>query len=168
MKTKDLVKLLGKNGWKFKRHGANHDVYVKDGKRVACMKRVYPVILTQGKKCIIAYVPDFDINTQGQDVADAISMARDAIGIMGIDMEDENETLPEPTVLSEIKADSAKDIVTLVDVDFDEYRRKNDMRSVKKNCTIPSWLNFEAEKAGVNFSAILTAALKRELNISRS
>lgn len=132
------------------------------------MKKVYPVILTQGKKYIIAYVPDFDINTQGQDVADAISMTRDAIGIMGIDMEDENETLPEPTALSEIKADLSKDIVTLVDVDFDEYRRKNDMRAVKKNCTIPSWLNFEAEKAGVNFSAILTTALKRELNISRS
>lgn len=140
----------------------------RHGKGVACMKKVYPVILTQGKKYIIAYVPDFDINTQGQDVADAISMTRDAIGIMGIDMEDENETLPEPTALSEIKTDSARDIVTLVDVDFDEYRRKNDMRAVKKNCTIPSWLNFEAEKAGVNFSAILTAALKRELNISRS
>lgn len=35
----------------------------------------------------------------------------------------------------------------------------------KKNCTIPSWLNFETEKAGVNFSAILTAALKTELKI---
>jgi hypothetical protein len=32
-------------------------------------------------------------------------------------------------------------------------------------CTIPSWLNFEAEKAGVNFSAILMAALKSELKI---
>lgn len=132
------------------------------------MRKAYPVILTQGKKYIIAYVPDFQINTQGQDVADAIRMTRDAIGIMGIDMEDENEILPEPTALSEITTDSAEDIVTLVDVDFDEYRRRNDMRVVKKNCTIPSWLNFEAEKAGVNFSAILTAALKRELNISRS
>lgn len=132
------------------------------------MRKAYPVILTQGKKYIIAYVPDFQINTQGQDVADAIRMTRDAIGIMGIDMEDENEILPEPTALSEITTDSAEDIVTLVDVDFDEYRRRNDMRVVKKNCTIPSWLNFEAEKAGVNFSAILTAALKRELNITRS
>jgi toxin-antitoxin system, antitoxin component, hicB family len=34
-----------------------------------------------------------------------------------------------------------------------------------KNCTIPSWLNFEAEKAGINFSAILQAALKAELNL---
>ena len=33
MKTKDLVDLLKLNGWRFKRHGANHDIYVKDGKR---------------------------------------------------------------------------------------------------------------------------------------
>ncbi|MCM1055470.1 MAG: type II toxin-antitoxin system HicA family toxin [Bacteroides sp.] len=29
MKTKDLIKLLEKNGWEFIRHGANHDVYGK-------------------------------------------------------------------------------------------------------------------------------------------
>ena len=29
MKTKDLIALLIKNGWEFKRHGANHDIYVK-------------------------------------------------------------------------------------------------------------------------------------------
>ena len=129
------------------------------------MKKAYPVILSRGEKFIVAYVPDFEINTQGADIADAIEMARDAIGVVGIDMEDDRESLPEPTAVSAVKVDSATDIVTLVDVDFGEYRRKNDMRAVKKNCTIPSWLNFEAEKAGVNFSAILTAALKSELKI---
>lgn len=33
MKTKDLVELLVRNGWVFKRHGSNHDVYYKDGER---------------------------------------------------------------------------------------------------------------------------------------
>ena len=33
MKTKDLIKLLERNGWEFKRHGANHDVYVKGSER---------------------------------------------------------------------------------------------------------------------------------------
>ncbi|MCI9019513.1 MAG: HicB family protein [Eubacterium sp.] len=127
------------------------------------MKEAYPVILSQGKNFIVVYIPDFEINTQGKDIAQAMEMARDAIGIMGIDMEDDGESLPAPTPVSEIRIDS--DIVTLVDVDFQEYRRKNDMRAVKKNCTIPSWLNFEAEKAGINFSALLTAALKRELKI---
>ena len=131
------------------------------------MKKAYPVILSRGEKFIVAYVPDFEINTQGTDIADAIEMARDAIGVVGIDMEDDGESLPEPTAVSEVRTDSAADIVTLVDVDFVEYRRKSDMRAVKKNCTIPSWLNFEAEKAGVNFSSVLTSALKRELKIQR-
>ena len=129
------------------------------------MKKAYPVVLSKGEKYTVVYIPDFEINSQGKDTVDAMKMARDAIGIIGIDMEDEGESLPEPTAVSDVKKDSAYDIVTLVDVDFEEYRRKNDLKAVKKNCTIPSWLNFEAEKAGVNFSAILTAALKKELNI---
>lgn len=129
------------------------------------MKNSYPIILMPDKVGYIVYIPDFNINTEGDTLTEAIEMARDAIGIIGIDMEDNDESLPSPTAISKVKTDSAADIVTLVDVDFAEYRRKNDMRTVKKNCTIPSWLNFEAEKAGVNFSAILTAALKSELNI---
>lgn len=129
------------------------------------MKKAYPVILSQRETFILVYVPDFEINTQGETIAEAIEMARDAIGVVGIDMEDDGESLPEPAVISEVKTEVETDIVTLVDVDFSEYRRKNDLRAVKKNCTIPSWLSFEAEKAGINFSAILTAALKKELKI---
>jgi len=130
------------------------------------MKAVYPIVLSEGKEYVVVYVPDFNINTQGKDAADAMEMARDAIGIVGIDMQDENEPLPKPSVLAAVKKEKETDVVTLVDVDFAEYRRKNDMRAVKKNCTIPSWLNFEAEKAGVNFSAVLQTALKQELHLA--
>lgn len=129
------------------------------------MKAVYPIVISKGNKFYVVYVPDFNINTQGNDVADAIEMARDAIGLMGIDMEDEKETLPQPTELSAVVKEKESDIVTLVDVDFAEYRRKNDLRVVKKNCTVPSWLNFEAEKAGINFSSVLQTALKQALHI---
>ena len=131
------------------------------------MKNAYPVIMTQGKEFIVVFIPDFNINTQGKDVPDAIEMARDAIGLMGIDMQDNGESLPKSSRITSVQAEApAGAIVSLVDVDFAEYRRKNDMRVVKKNCTIPSWLNFEAEKAGVNFSAVLQAALKNELHIT--
>jgi predicted RNase H-like HicB family nuclease len=130
------------------------------------MKAVYPVVMSKGKKYIVVYIPDFNINTQGKDEADAMEMARDAIGLVGIDMEDENEPLPHPTALVKVRKEKESDIVTLVDVDFAEYRRKNDMRATKKNCTIPSWLSFEAEKAGINFSAVLQTALKQELHIA--
>ena len=72
------------------------------------MKKAYPVILSQGEKFIVAYVPDFEINTQGADIADAIEMARDAIGVVGIDMEDDGESLPEPTAVSAVKAESVE------------------------------------------------------------
>lgn len=131
------------------------------------MKTAYPIIMTQGKEFIVVYVPDFNINTQGKDVPDAMEMARDAIGLMGIDMQDDGESLPAASDLAAVQSQApAGSIVSLVDVDFSEYRRQNDLRAVKKNCTIPSWLSFEAEKAGINFSAVLQAALKRELNIT--
>ena len=38
MKTKDLIDLLERNGWKFKRHGANHDIYMKDGQRESVVR----------------------------------------------------------------------------------------------------------------------------------
>ena len=130
------------------------------------MKYASPVIFSEGASHIIAYIPDFDINTQGQNFAEAIEMARDAIGIMGIDMEDEKETLPVPSDINEVAKEDESDIVSLVDVDFSEYRRKNDMRTVRRNVTLPSWLNFESEKSGVNVSAVLQKALKQELHLA--
>ena len=47
------------------------------------MKAVYPVIFTQLNDGYMAYSPDFEINTQGNSLTDAIAMMRDAIGLMG-------------------------------------------------------------------------------------
>lgn len=129
------------------------------------MKNSYPILLIPEDKGFTVYIPDFDINTQGEDLTDAIEMARDAIGLMGIDMEDDGKALPTPRKLDTVKTTQGE-IVTLVDVDFAEYRRKNEMRVVKKNCTLPSWLCYAAEKANINFSQALQEALKRELKIT--
>ena len=92
------------------------------------MKRAYPVIMTQGKEVIVVFVPDFNINTQGRDNPDAIEMARDAIGLMGIEMQDGGEALPEASSLANVQAEAPSGgMVSLVDVDFTEYRRKNAM-----------------------------------------
>ena len=130
------------------------------------MKAVYPVIMSEGQDHILVYVPDFNINTQGRDYADAMEMSRDAIGLIGIDMEDENEAIPNPSLLSDIEVERETDLLTLVDVDFTDYRRRNDMRTVRRNVSLPSWLDVEAERAGVNVSAILQNALKQELHIN--
>lgn len=129
------------------------------------MKKAYPIIIKGVEGDYYVSIPDFSIATQGVDVADAMNMARDAIGLMGIDMEDDGKELPLPYSVHEQPEQG--DIVTLVDVDFSEYRRKHENRAVKKNCTIPSWLNEEAEKAGINFSRALQDALISTLNITR-
>lgn len=130
------------------------------------MKAAYPIVMSKGVNHIVAFIPDFNINTQGKDYAEAMEMARDAIGLMGIDMEDEKEQLPPPSDIRSFLKEHAADVVTLVDVDFAEYRRKNDMRTVRRNVSLPSWLNAEAEKAGLNVSAVLQAALKQELRLA--
>ena len=128
------------------------------------MKNTYPIILTPEDVGFTVYIPDFNVNTEGDDLTEAIEMARDAIGLMGIDMEDDKKALPLPTALEKVKH-AANEIITLVDVDFAEYRRKNELKTVKKNCTLPSWLCYEAEKANINFSQVLQSALKQELHI---
>ena len=50
-------------------------------------------------------------------------------------------------------------------VDFDAYRRANDMRAVRKNVTIPNYLNELAVKAGINFSQVLQEGLKQCLGV---
>lgn len=128
------------------------------------MKYAYPIVLTPSQEGYIVYIPDFSINTQGSDIPDAMFMARDAIGLTGVDMQDDGETLPQPSSFRTITHEE-NETITLVDVDFDEYRRKNDNRTVKKNCSLPSWLNEEATARGINFSAVLQEALKAQLGL---
>ena len=131
------------------------------------MKRAYPVILTPADNTVLAYFPDFDTGTEGKDLADAIDMSADAIGVLGITLEDEGRSIPEPTPISEVKTENSGDIVTLVSGDFAEYRRKNDTRAVRRNVSLPAWLDEAAREAEINVSAILAAALKQELHIQR-
>lgn len=130
------------------------------------MKSAYPIILSSCENGYAVYVPDFHINTQGEDIAEAMEMARDAIGLMGIDMEDECKELPVPSKIDAVEKENEYDIVSLVDIDFTEYRKQNDLRTVRRNVALPSWLDYEARRSGVNVSAILQRALKKELRLT--
>ena len=128
------------------------------------MKMVYPVVFTNLGDGYMAYVPDLEINTQGATLAEAIDMARDAIGLVGIDMQDDGKRVPEPSALASV-SHAENDFVSMVDIDFDAYRRAHDMRTIRKNVTIPSYLNDLAEQAGVNFSQVLQEGLKQRLGV---
>ena len=128
------------------------------------MKTVYPVIFKKLSDGYTAHAPDFPLDTQGDNLAEAIAMARDAIGIVGIDMEDEKKSLPTPSNPENITCE-ADEFVSMVDIDFTSYRKANERRAVRRNVSLPNWLNTEAEKAGINVSALLQTAIKKELNL---
>ena len=128
------------------------------------MKIAYPVVISKGERYFIVSIPDCNIDTQGKNLVEAIEMARDAISIWCVGEQDEGRKLPASSEITEV-SHGLSDIVTLVDVDLDAYRRVIDNRAVRKNLTIPSWLNVKAEKAGVNFSLTLQEALKERLGL---
>lgn len=92
-------------------------------------------------------------------------MARDAISMWLCDAEDKNEIIPQQRKNSEHHV-SSDSFVNLIDIDTAEYRRVNESRAVKKTLTIPSWLNVQAERAGINFSQVLKNALKDQLGLN--
>ena len=132
------------------------------------MKTVYPIVMENVDNQIIVYIPDFEINTQGDNYAHAMEMARDAIGIVGIDMQDDGEALPIPSALIDVSTKHQGKDVSLVDVDFIAYRRQNDMRSVRRNVSLPAWLDAQASKSHVNVSAVLQKALINELDLQEA
>lgn len=137
------------------------------------MKNVYPVFLTETDTVVLVEVPDLEILTEGKDLQDAIKMARDAIGAKCISMEDAEEEIAIPTEVSKLNADNGtfadegNTIISLVDIDTDVYRRQVDTTLVRRNVSLPSWLNYEAEKAGLNVSRVLQDALISTLKLSR-
>jgi len=135
-------------------------------KGVFNMVLMYPVVFEPKEDGFLVYAPDLEINTFGKDLADALFMARDAISLWCVCQQDDfGLELPVPSDITQIKHNQG-DIVTLVDVDLAAYRRMLDNRTVRKNLTLPSWLNEMAEKAQINFSQTLQKALKEELKIA--
>ncbi|MQS52506.1 HicB family protein [Lactobacillus salsicarnum] len=120
---------------------------------------VYPIILHPENSGYSVEVPDIDAGTwtQGDTMKDAILMAIDAIGIM---LEDKSE-YPIASKLEDLIVKN-EDIKTVVSINLDEYRRNNP-KTVRKSVTVPEYLVKLGKEKNLNFSAILTNALKERL-----
>ncbi len=130
------------------------------------MKYVYPAIFTKIESGFGVKVPALPgCVTSGSDLADAIDMARDAVEMWLCMAEDANEAIPEAKMI-ETAAIGEGQFVSFIDADTAAYRIENDNKAVKKTLTLPSWLNYQAEKANVNFSQVLQSALKDYLGLS--
>ena len=134
--------------------------------------RVYPVVFTQTndeKDTILVYIPDFDGMTEGYGLADAIAMAKDYIGNC-LYSKTSNE-FPIPSDIEAVSPESSvfagngRTFVSLVDIDVDFYRRKNKSKVVRRNITLPEWLDDMATNEKINDSAVTQNALKLYLGL---
>ena len=88
-------------------------------------------------------------------------------------MEDQKEKIPNSRTSKEIDASQGtfaqegESLVSMVEVDFTEYRRRMDNKTVRRNVTLPNWLNQEAEKEHINVSGVLQEALMMKLGVHR-
>ena len=133
------------------------------------MVRLYPVIFIKSKKDILVEVPDFDVQTVGKDMKDALFMARDIIGLMGSEYIFDKKKLPAPSDIESVKAKAFKKegpaIKMLVDVDIENYVDRENSKTVRKNVSIPKWLDIKVKEMKINVSKLLTEALTKKVAI---
>ena len=132
------------------------------------MKKAYPVYIYHTPEDKVPYyvdVPDFERGTQGTSFEEALEMAEDLVNELIVSYQDMKAEIPEPSAPDHLSPEDGA-IVAWVIADPNEYRQKPDNRAVRKNVSLPSWLNHAAEQAGLSFSAILQEGLKEALGIT--
>ena len=125
------------------------------------MKLVYPAVFRpcEGKEGYTVIVPDLPgCVTEGDTLADAILMAEDAASGWVLDELEDGNAAPAASQIDAIPINQGE-FVNLLVLDMDTYAEKYGSKAVRKNLTIPAWLNTFAEKNQVNFSQVLTDAL---------
>ena len=125
--------------------------------------KAYPIVLSPCEVGYLVSIPDLDIDTQGSDIAEALYMARDAIGAWATFEQDMGRLVPEPS--KSLPPTTHGEIAVYVDIDFDTYRKDLDTTAVRTNVSLPRNLKRKAEAAGLSFSSVLQEALKEKLQL---
>jgi len=125
------------------------------------MKLTYPACFYKDEEsgAYAVEVPDLPgCATGGNNLAEAILMAIDAASGWVLTELEEGRAVPVASSINEIIPDSGGFISFLV-LDMDDYTEKYGNKSVRKNLTIPAWLNTFAESHKINFSKVLQDSL---------
>ena len=130
------------------------------------MKLVYPALFVKEAdgKYSVSFPDVPEALTCGDNLEDAIEMAEECLGMCLEGRKEDGKDIPKAD-FENIKTQSGEMIVG-IEFDSIEFNKKYNNKSIRKNVTIPAWLNEMAEKKNVNFSQVLQNALMKELNIS--
>ena len=100
--------------------------------------------------------------TSGKDINEAMELAKDALAGCLCSAEDHDYPIAAPTLPGAFDVlDGA--FAALIDVDTNQYRAETDNRSVRKNVSIPAWMETRAERSGISLSQTLQEALRKKL-----
>ena len=125
------------------------------------MKLTYPACFYKddANDSYAVVVPDLPgCVSGGNTLADAILMATDAASGWVLDELEDGKTIPTASALEDVRPDCGGFVNMLV-LDMDAYAEKYGNKAVRKNLTIPAWLNTFAESNNVNFSQVLQDSL---------
>lgn len=127
----------------------------------------YPAVFHKEDNSFWVEFPDLDgCLTQGTSLEEAYAMSKEALGLYLDTTEDLfNTDFKTPSKLEDVIKSFPNEVVMLVEFNSLEYDKWAKSKPVKKTLSIPSWLNDEAIKHGLNFSQILQEALKDKLNL---
>lgn len=129
------------------------------------MKLIYPALFTpfsDGSGGYTVEVPDLPgCVTEGQDLITAIEMGVDAASGWILDELEDGNSIPKASTGESIAVSNGSFVNFLI-LDIDSYQEQYGQKSVRKNITIPAWLNSYGERRGINFSKVLQDALLKE------
>ena len=136
------------------------------------MKLVYPAIFEHcsdyGEYYLVT-IPDLDgISTEGETLEEAMGMAMDVASLWLLDKLENGSKIPKSSSLQQVRKELTmykEEFFNYVYIDIEDYAKKYGKQMVKKNLTIPAWLNSLAEKHGINFSEVLREALVKKLKL---
>lgn len=132
------------------------------------MKLTYPIVIIPDHECPGAYaveVPDLPgCATGGESLSEALAMAEDAASGWVLTELEEGKPAPKASDMRDIHPEEPDAMVSLIMCDMDAYAAKYGKKAVRKNVTIPAWLDTWGEKAGVNYSGVLRDALEHLRN----
>ena len=129
------------------------------------MKAMYPALFEKEDNCYNVTFPDLpEAITCGDTLEQAIEMAKECLGLC-LDVRKENkEEIPVMSDPSRINCANGT-FVMMIEFDSIDFNKRYNKKAIRKNVTIPAWLNELAEEKNVNFSNVLQNALIKKLNI---
>jgi len=123
------------------------------------MQLTYPAIFYEGEGGYAVEVPDLPgCVSGGETLAEAIIMGTDAASGWVLDELEDGKPAPKASPIEKLHPEAGGFISILV-LDMDAYAEKYGNKAVRKNLTIPAWLNTFAEAKHVNFSQVLQDSL---------